>query len=124
MGFELVEEPKLKYKIVKQHFLAGPTFTDATKIYDAGRKTPFYFLCPNCKKHSINIDHLNTRYFNKEGFILDLDEVVKLGGAGPMHKLIKCSHCNSIFYIGIGYFEPNNGRDVFDIHTIIEIAEM
>jgi len=49
------------------------------------------------------------------------DAVRTYGGRGAYEKIIECTPCESIFYIGIGYDEPNNGRDVFDLHCIWEL---
>jgi hypothetical protein len=121
MGFETISPLNKKYRIVKQHFLNKEKFKSNYWIYDSGRKMPYYFMCPNCNMNSTNINHLDTETVDSSNFVLDLTQVAELGGAGSMGKIIECSQCKTEYYVGIGYIEPNNGRDVFLIHTIIEI---
>ncbi len=40
-----------------------------------------------------------------------------------MFKLLKSDNCNSIMYYGIGYDEPNYGRDQYFIYPILKMEK-
>jgi hypothetical protein len=118
MGFETILKHNKTYQIVKEHFLNKEEHKRDWWIYDSGKKSPFYFMCPNCKANSTNINHLDTKNIDEK----TINQITKLSETGSIYKIIKCSQCNTEYYVGIGYIEPNNGRDVYLLHSIIEIA--
>lgn len=121
MEFELIniENP---CTIVKQHFLIENIHDSNYWIYDAGRKNPYEFICPGCQVKSILIDHLNCKPVHLKQHFNDPDKVIRMGGTGLVFKIIRCSNCGTCYYIGLGLIEPNNGRDVYVLHTILEIV--
>lgn len=121
MAFKILTDTDKKFEIVKQHVLNKDGFTKKYCILDSTVHTPFYFKCPVCKTNSTNIDLSNTQTFQSQKFQIDLDSITALGGTGIMCKIIQCENCSANYFVGIGYTEPNNGRDVFLLHTIIEI---
>ncbi|MEJ8757131.1 hypothetical protein WG947_09000 [Pontibacter sp. H259] len=120
MPFEKTDSFR-KYKIVKQHF-----YNDDPHqywLFDAGKNTPYTVVCPVCKSSDFRIDFnsLEAEVYIDDLSILDEEELRQLGGSGSVYKIIRCLNCNNLFYIGIGYREPNNGRDVYLLKTIIEV---
>ena len=84
-------------------------------LHDGGKNAPYYFLCPNCEQNSCHINHLNSSSveeveFQEPSFPL-----------GHLFKVLVCNNCQCEFYIGIGYREPNNGRNLFEICKIHKI---
>jgi hypothetical protein len=123
MGFKSLNKSDKTFEVSKQHLLNKEGFTSKYCILDSNSSTPYYFLCPNCKTNSTNIDHSNANSFNPNKIKVDLDSIIELGGTGTICKLISCENCLTNYFVGIGYIEPNNGRDVLLMHTIIELKE-
>lgn len=123
MGFKTLDKSDINFTISKQHLLNKKGVVQKYCILDSGHSTPYYFSCPNCKNSSINIDHSNANSFNPDKIKINLNSIIELGGTGTISKLIECENCQTNYFIGIGYIEPNNGRDVLLIHTIIELEK-
>lgn len=119
--FKSLDKSENKFEIVKLHLINKKGFTEFT-ILDSKTLTPFFFQCPNCKKCG-SIDISKTNQFDSEKIKIDLTEICKLGGTGFVCKLIKCESCSTYFFVGIGYTEPNYGRDVYFLHNIIELKK-
>jgi hypothetical protein len=123
MGFKLINNSEKEFIIVKQHLINKEGFIPKYCILDSRHSTPYYFLCPNCKKNSTNIDHLNAHSFDSNKIKVNINSIIEMGGTGTISKLISCQNCLTNYFVGIGYIEPNNGRDVLLLHTIIELKE-
>ncbi len=122
MGFTLLDKSDSCFEVVRQHLLNTKGFTSKYCLLDYKSATPYYFKCPVCKD-SIHIDHSNANSFNREKIKINLQSIIDLGGTGIICKIIQCNNCHTNYFVGIGYMEPNNGRDVFLLHTIIELKE-
>ena len=119
MGFKSLDTSDKHFKVVKLHLLNEKGFTSNYCILDFDKATPYYFMCPVCKKNSTNIGHDKLNSFDSKKFKIDFNAILSLGGPGSMCKLIQCTHCDTHYFVGIGYIEPNNGRSVLLIHNII-----
>lgn len=95
-------------------------------INDAGKLTPYVFECPNCKMTSTEIKittnpHLNVYSVPYKGLPnLFLEQE---GGKDDFYTWLQCDVCTADYYIGLGYLEPNNGRDVFFLKRILEMEK-
>lgn len=124
MPFNSLPKSNQRFRIVRQLVINQEGFTQKFTLIDHKTVTPYYFQCPVCKSSSTNIDHLNAGTFNSNHIKIDKETFKKHGGTGLLSKLIQCNNCNTHYFIGIGYTEPNNGRDVFLLHNILELAEI
>jgi len=122
MTFKSLMSSNLKFEIIKQHVLNLDTAINNYCISDAGKKTPYYFMCPNCKSSSISIDDSMVAIFNSKKIKIDSKALIENGGTGSYCKLINCENCNTYYFVAIGYTEPNYGRDVLLLHSILELA--
>ncbi|TKD60536.1 hypothetical protein [Flavobacterium sp. ASW18X] len=123
MGFKSLDKSDKTFEVEKQHLLNTDGFSSEYCILDFKTVTPYYFNCRVCQDSSINIDHINANSFNPEKIKIELESIIELGGTGTICKIIKCDNCDTHYFVGIGYIEPNNGRDVLLLHTIIELKE-
>lgn len=112
------------YKVTRQHLLNTQGFTREYCISDANKVTPYQFSCPVCKTSSTKIISSNARWIESIKIQLDWEAIKALGGTGDMGNVMTCDTCHTPYFIGIGYAEPNYGRDVFFVHTIIELKEI
>ena len=120
MEFQNQIDIKGGFNLVRQHFIDDGDPNSSCRIFDAGKKTPFYFLCPNCKLKSTNINHLDL--FDGSEFKI-AENPNNLTGLTYDFKILMCSECSKLYYIGIEYSEPNNGRTVYSIKIIVEIEK-
>lgn len=121
MGFQTLKGSEHQFKILKIHILNKEKFSHKYKIYDAGSHTSYDFTCKNCNGSKTDINISDFTNFQADKIKINLDDLIEKGGTGSMCKLIKCERCNTFYYVGFGYDEPNNGRDVFMIHSILEL---
>ena len=89
-------------------------------LQDSDFRSDFIFNCPNCKKINF-IDAKNSTSYPNIGLKFTQNEIDSIGGTGTISKLIDCVKCKTIYFVGIGYIEPNNGRDVLVLHNIVEL---
>lgn len=112
------------FKVEKQHLLNTAYFIREYCITDANKVTPYQFSCLVCKTSSTEIALSNTKWIESIKIQLVWDAIKALGGTGVMGSVITCDNCHTPYLIGIGYAEPNYGRDVFFVHTIIELRNI
>lgn len=123
MGFKSLNKSNKHFEVARQHILNTDGFTSEYCIQDSNKVTPFHFNCQGCTDSSDTIDHLNCNPFDTEKIKVDVNSIIELGGTGTICKVIECENCATNYFVGIGYIEPNNGRDVLLLHTIIELKE-
>ena len=124
MPFKSIIKSDQHFRIVRQHIINQEGFTPKFTLIDHTTATPYYFQCPVCKSSSTNVDHLNAGTFNSDHIKIDKEAFMQYGGTGLLSKLIQCENCTTHYFIGIGYTEPNNGRDVFLLNNILELVEI
>lgn len=124
MTFTSQDNANQHFEVIQQYLLNKVGFTSAYRIVDGNRVTPYHFTCPVCNNSSTNIDCSNSKWVESMTIRIDWEAIKALGGTGDMGKLISCDNCQTPYFIGIGYAEPNYGRDVFFLHTIIELKEL
>jgi hypothetical protein len=112
----------IKYKLVKEFYQSESEIYLKHRLEDAGNKKPYEIQCINCN-HSLII--------STDGMIWDTfsrfdirDENGEKWNLNPISKIEKCSFCKNNYLITIGYFEPNNGRDVFTLESIWVVTEI
>jgi len=122
MDFDLINISNSKWTIVKQIlFNTDPYKEEKLWVYSSGVEIGYDFVCPNCKICRSKIDIKNVLGFKSNDAIISIAELIEYGGAGMLFKVLKCNSCESHYYFGFGYIEPNNGWDVYVLHTILEI---
>lgn len=124
MSFISINKSVRNFTPVKTLFLNTEGHSSKFIILDSGKSTPYYFKCISCKKSSINIDHSNAHPFDPKKLKIPIEKIIEMGGTGTICKIINCSNCNNYYFVGIGYTEPNYGRDVLLLHTILELKEI
>lgn len=112
------------FAVVKQHLLNTVGHTREYCISDANNVTPYHFTCPVCHDSVTHIDCSDAKCIENIKVNIDWEAIKALGGTGVIGKLMSCDHCHTPYFIGIGYVEPNYGRDVFLLHSIIELEAL
>jgi hypothetical protein len=111
---------KKKYFIKKLRLLNKEGWTKEFCLLDHKTRTDYSFTCPHCNT-STNIDTIHAVFFQLVDWEIDEKELLPYDGTGMFGKIIHCPGCHTSYYTGINYLEPNNGRDVFVLHNIIEL---
>ena len=115
---------KRQLPILKQHFK-----TEGRKglwVNDAGKVSPYTFLCPNCQNNTITIElqtqpSFNCTYLEVKQPPIKLTALRAWNSGSLFYQLIKCAKCPTVYFAGFTYTEPNYGRDVFLLKTILEV---
>jgi hypothetical protein len=89
-------------------------------LLDHRTKTDYFFGCSTCKT-KLRIDFSQATQFENLNLGVSIEKFIEFGGVGVLTILLQCEKCRTSFLIGIGYTEPNNGRDVFFVSKIIEL---
>lgn len=121
MTFTIQDNVDKHFAVVKQHVLNTAGNTREYRIADTSKITPYHFTCPVCHDSTTNIDCSDTKWVESMKVQIDWQATTTLSCIGDMGKVIICDHCDTPYFIGIGYTEPNYGRDVFLLHCIIEL---
>ncbi|MFK7935938.1 MAG: hypothetical protein AB8G22_20665 [Saprospiraceae bacterium] len=93
-------------------------------IFDHSPVYSYPFPCPTCNRShfsiEVNPDPYQFNWSVASNFRASLvkTKIETTTGIGVYGNIIHCDHCTSYFYIGLGYEEPNNSRDVFTLHCI------
>lgn len=124
MGFSTLDTSEKSFRIIEQHILNEDGFTPEFTLLDFRTVTPYYFSCTSCDRSTGHIGHDDAKTFSNQKFRIDSASLQEFGGPGTISKLINCDHCHTTFFVGIGYMEPNYGRDVFVLHSILELEEI
>jgi hypothetical protein len=126
MDFELVTNSgKANWHIEEQILLNNDSSSNRQFwMSDAGIISSYPFNCTKCMNSSLKLDHSKCEPFDNNNPIISLDDLVKHGGGGMYYKIMKCKSCKSKYYFGFGYIEPNYGRDVYVIHTILKVVNI
>ncbi len=122
MGFSIHNDSLQSFKISKIIILNKKGWITEYTIQDYIHKSPYLFECPVCLKSSIDIDSKDLVYH--DNLKIKIEAIENTGGTGFLCQLISCQNCNTFYFVGIGYTEPNNGRDVLFIHNILQLVEI
>lgn len=89
------------------------------RIQNKPNHASFVLECPNCRKGKIFISFSNSTDTQKISHLVDDKEKQRIGGLGLLYHFSTCDNCRKAFYIGLGYIEPNNGREVITLHNVV-----
>lgn len=113
---------------IKQQCLIKKKGEKEIWIYDSGNSYPYLFQCAcELSKTQIEIPSTPNIKFQSvytEKVRIASKELIDNGGSGTYYKYLQCDKCDTIYFIGLGLTEPNNGRNVFVVHTIFEVERI
>ena len=119
-----IATPRVPLRIRKRWFQKSEKGREGT-LSDSGYASPYEIVCFGCEKSSYTLEirfhPFNLRHFSLTDVGFDREEIISYGGAGQNDVWLQCPHCQTHYYVGVGWYEPNNGRDVFVLHTILEV---
>lgn len=121
MGFKSMRQSDKTFELVKLHVKNTEGFIKKYCILDFKKVTPFHFTCPVCKQSNTNIDYSDAGSFNPKKIKIDELSLTATKSLGTICKLIVCETCDTYYFVSIGYIEPNYGRDVLLLDSIIEL---
>lgn len=97
-------------------------WTDEFCLQDSNFKKCYKFNCCNCKQ-VIDINSENLSIFKNLGLNFNEREIEIISGTGSLSKIVICKNCKTLYFVGIGYLEPNYGRDVLVLHNVVELSD-
>jgi hypothetical protein len=102
------------------HLLNKVGWKEPFTLLDHRIKTDYKFTCPHCGA-AIVIDTEGAADFSFLKWEGGKEALEPFGGTAFFSKIIGCNGCQTHYFIGIEYLEPNHGRDVLILHNIVEV---
>lgn len=120
MSFTPIETLDYNFELVDQAYLADEFHWNSV-VSDGGISKHFEFRCQFCVDSVGVISMENAWGMEQLKKQMNIETFRPFGGCGMFFKLIECDLCHTAYYVGFGYTEPNNGRDVFFVLNIIQV---
>ncbi|SNR17028.1 hypothetical protein [Tenacibaculum jejuense] len=126
------KEPR-EYRVKEVVLSNDKGWTNKYTILDHITETPYKFKCIVCNDATVEINHYDlgnvgnktcTYQSNTDTpVIIATNDIRNHNGIGFCSKVTCCNNCNTYYYASFGYTEPNNGRDVIFLDTILRLEE-